>query len=116
MIRIFDSDPEKCGVRDSVVDRLRAGMQATVVAGEPVGGANSVTIEVIYPLIDLVAEAFGYWAMHWHLLLCRSADDRKFDHAAQSGRDASRTIAPRYNGNHRIIGLKSAVILGGRNR
>jgi len=29
---------------------------------------------------------------------------------------ASRTIAPRYNGNHSIIGLKSAVILGGRNR
>jgi hypothetical protein len=24
MIRIFDNDPEKCGVRDGVVDRLRA--------------------------------------------------------------------------------------------
>src|SRR3954463_3664581 len=27
MIRIFDSNPEKCGVRDSVVDRLRAATE-----------------------------------------------------------------------------------------
>jgi hypothetical protein len=27
MIRIFDSDAEKCGVRDSVVDRLRAATE-----------------------------------------------------------------------------------------
>ena len=34
-------------------------MQATVVAGEPVGGAHCATIEVIDPLIDARSGTFG---------------------------------------------------------
>jgi hypothetical protein len=37
---------------------IHIGMQATVVAGEPVGGARSATIEVIDPLIDARSGTF----------------------------------------------------------
>jgi hypothetical protein len=38
---------------------VHIGMHATVVAGEPVGGAHSATIEVIDPLIDARSGTFG---------------------------------------------------------
>jgi hypothetical protein len=39
MIRIFDSDPEKCGVRDSVVDRLRASTERLRASTQAACGA-----------------------------------------------------------------------------
>ena len=39
MIRIFDSDPEKCGVRDSVVDRLRSATERLRASTQAACGA-----------------------------------------------------------------------------
>jgi hypothetical protein len=39
MIRIFDSDPQKCGVRDSVVDRLRAATERLRASTQAACGA-----------------------------------------------------------------------------
>ena len=117
---------------------VHIGMQATVVAGEPVGGAHSATIEVIDPLIDARRErSASAWCCQIRNMRIPAGLRCKIEFPVVSGstekqvpmhfqypkasatrppEHASRTIAPRYNGNHSIIGLKSAVILGGRNR